>query len=122
MTRDMIFIASCHAETLSRNVISAAAAYRNDRAMADAYTAEAHGALVKYADVMGYVVITKAEHIALTGFVEAVRDHRPDVISGRAYDPQDDVDDMMWIGDFYAFQTDAEAIVGRKVKVASNAA
>ena len=72
--------------------------------------------LTKVCDALGFVAVPKADFATLTGFVEEVRDHKPEVISGRARDPQDDVDDMMPVGEFYAFQTDAEAIVGRKVK------
>jgi hypothetical protein len=55
---------------------------------------------------------------ALIGFVEDVRDHKPEVISGRRRDPQDDTDDLMPLDEFEAFQADAEALVGKKRKVA----
>ena len=44
---------------------------------------------------------------ALLAFVEEVRDYRPDMISGRAHDPQDEVPDMIEANTFYAFQEDA---------------
>lgn len=44
---------------------------------------------------------------ALLAFVEEVRDYRPDVISRRAHDPQDEVPDMIEADTFYAFQEDA---------------
>jgi hypothetical protein len=59
---------------------------------------------------------------ALLGFVEEVRDHRPEVISGRHNgnrDPQDDQDDLMPLDEFEAFQSDAEKLVGKKQKVAA---
>ena len=58
---------------------------------------------------------------ALIGFVEELRDHKPEVISGRHNgnrDPQDDTDDLMPLNEFEAFQADAEALVGKKRKVA----
>jgi hypothetical protein len=55
---------------------------------------------------------------ALIGFVEEVRDHKPEVISGRRRDPQDDTDDLMPLDEFEAFQADAEALVGKKRKAA----
>lgn len=55
---------------------------------------------------------------ALIGFVEEVRDHKPEVISGRRRDPQDDTDDLMPLNEFEVFQADAEALVGKKRKVA----
>ena len=59
---------------------------------------------------------TAAANAAMVAFIEEVRDFRPDVISGRAHDPQDDLDDMMLVDQFYALQEDAEQIIGPKPK------
>lgn len=56
---------------------------------------------------------------ALTAFIEEVRDFKPTVFSGRAPDPQDSLDDMMPLPEFEAFQEDAEALVGKKVRAAA---
>lgn len=53
---------------------------------------------------------------ALLGFAEEVRDLRPDVVSGRATDPQDDVDDMISADVLRTLQADATALIGKKVK------
>ncbi len=53
---------------------------------------------------------------ALEAFAEDVRDFTPEVISGRRHDPQNDVPDTMPVDEFYAFQAEAEAIVGAKRK------
>ena len=50
----------------------------------------------------------------LLAFIEEVRDCRPDLISGRARDPQDDVADMIEADVLLAFQADAEALIGKK--------
>jgi hypothetical protein len=55
---------------------------------------------------------------ALVSFIEELRDHKPEVISGRRRDPQDDTDDLMPVNEFEAFQADAEKLVGKKRKVA----
>ncbi len=73
--------------------------------------AEAMAAAFNAASVPGYD--------ALIGFIEEVRDHRPDVISGRRRDPQDDTDDLMPLPEFEAFQADAEKLIGKKQKVAA---
>lgn len=68
------------------------------RSVADAYTAAIAGG-PSYADLLA--------------FVEEVRDHKPCVISGRdTFDRsgQSDVDDMMPVDEFYAFQSDAEKL------------
>lgn len=54
---------------------------------------------------------------AFVSFIEELRDHKPEVISGRRRDPQDDQDDLMPLPEFEAFQADAEKLVGRKRKV-----
>lgn len=56
---------------------------------------------------------------ALIAFVEELRDHRPEVISGRRRDPQDDTPDMMPVDEFEAFQADAETLIGKRKKVAA---
>jgi hypothetical protein len=53
---------------------------------------------------------------ALRAFIEELRDHKPEVISGRCRDPQDDVPDLMPLDEFAAFQADAEKLVGKKQK------
>jgi hypothetical protein len=57
---------------------------------------------------------------ALIGFVEEVRDHKPTIHSGRhkSGDPAWDEDDLMPLDEFEVFQADAEALVGKKRKVA----
>jgi hypothetical protein len=75
------------------------------------HVAEAMVAAFNEASVPGYD--------ALIGFVEEVRDHKPEVISGRRRDPQDDTDDLMPLPEFEAFQADAEKLVGKKRKVAA---
>jgi len=75
------------------------------------HVAEAMVAAFNEASVPGYD--------ALFGFTEEVRDHKPEVISGRRRDPQDDTDDLMPLPEFEAFQADAEALVGKKRKVAA---
>jgi hypothetical protein len=74
------------------------------------HVAEAMVAAFNGASVPGYD--------ALLGFVEEVRDHKPEVISRRRRDPQDDTDDLMPLPEFKAFQADAESLVGKKQKVA----
>ena len=64
----------------------------------------------------------KAEADKQIGFIEEVRDYKPTVYRDQADDPQDRMDDTMPVGEFYAFQTDAEEIVGRKPKAAKVAA
>lgn len=56
---------------------------------------------------------------ALIGFIEELRDHRPEVISGRRRDPQNDQDDLMPLGEFEAFQADAETLIGKRKAVAA---
>ena len=53
---------------------------------------------------------------ALLAFVEEVRDYRPDVISGRAHDPQDEAPDMIEADTFYAFQEDAAKLAPKAKK------
>jgi hypothetical protein len=72
--------------------------------------AEAMMAAFNAASVPGYD--------ALLGFIEEVRDHKPEVISGRRRDPQDDTDDLMPLPEFEAFQADAEKLIGKR-KVAA---
>jgi hypothetical protein len=74
------------------------------------HVAEAMVAAFNAASVPGYD--------ALIGLIEELRDHKPEVISGRRRDPQDDTDDLMPLNEFEAFQADAEALVGKKRKVA----
>ena len=88
-------------------------------------------------DCGGYVAIFMPYHVAeamvaafngasvcnldaLIGFVEDVRDHKPTIHSGRhkSGDPAWDEDDLMPLDEFEAFQADAEALVGKKRKVA----
>ena len=76
------------------------------------HVAEAMVAAFNEASVPGYD--------ALLGFVEDVRDHKPTIHSGRhkSGDPAWDEDDLMPLDEFEAFQADAEALVGKKRKVA----
>lgn len=55
-------------------------------------------------------------YAALLAFVEEVRDCRPDVISGRRRDPQDDAPDMIDAEVLWTLQADATALVGKAVK------
>ena len=47
----------------------------------------------------------------LVDLLTELRDHKPTVFSGRAHDPQDDVDDMMPLAEFEAFQEDATKLL-----------
>ena len=54
------------------------------------------------------------ENARLVGFIEEVRDYKATVISGRHNgnrDPQDDLDDMMPLDEFVAFQDDAAMLM-----------
>lgn len=53
---------------------------------------------------------------SLLAFVVDVRDYKPEVISGRSRDPQDDVPDLIEADTFYAFQADAEALIPKSKK------
>ena len=52
-----------------------------------------------------------AENARLVDFVSELADYKPTIISGRRRDPQDDVDDMMPLPEFEAFQDDARAFL-----------
>ena len=49
----------------------------------------------------------------LIDLAEELRDHKPEVISGRSSNPEDDVDDMMALHTFEAFQQDAATALVR---------
>jgi len=57
-----------------------------------------------------------AERDEAHDFIEEVRDCSPDIISGRATDPQDDVDDMIAHDVLLSFQSCAEALIGKNPK------
>jgi hypothetical protein len=104
--------AACHAADIVRHAAAA------DARLGQIGVVEKAGlavkALVLTADDLGFIAISKADYDKLIGFVEEVRDCSPDVFSGRAIDPQDDVDDMIAHDVLLSFQTDAETLIGRK--------
>jgi len=63
--------------------------------------------LAELAAAMGYALTPIATQEKVAVFLEELRDFKPDVISGRAPDPQDDVDDLTPFYIFEAFQSDA---------------
>ena len=50
----------------------------------------------------------------LRGFIEELRDYKPEIHSGRMADPQDDVPDMMEAETFLLFQEDATALLNKE--------
>ena len=63
-----------------------------------------------------YATAQTPDYQALVGFAEDVRDCSPDVICGRASDPQDDVSDMIAADVLWDFQADAEKLIGKRQK------
>lgn len=112
--------AACHAADIVRH--AAAADARLGQIGVEEKAGLAVKALVLTAGDLGFVAISKADYDKLIGFVEEVRDCSPDIISGRAIDPQDDVDDMMPFNVFESFQAEASDLIGRKPKAQKVAA
>ena len=71
------------------------------------------------ADDLGFVVMPKADHLALTSFIEELRDFHPTIFRDTNPDPQDCTDDVMPLGEFQAFQADAADLIGPKARVAA---
>ena len=107
------------AQDMARHAAIAEAMTAKDSAAADYYNALVRSSLADIVSEMGLIAMPKADHLAMTGFIEEVRDHKPSVISGRHMgnrDPQDDLDDMMPLAEFEAFQDDAAKLIPRLVK------
>jgi len=109
------FRAACYAQDLVRHATAADALAYLSADTAKARTADTVVDLIKTADALGFVVLSKADHVAMTGFLEELRDFRPTIHRSYRPDPQDHEDDLMPVGEFQMFQDDA-ALIGKKVK------
>jgi hypothetical protein len=89
---------------------ASAAYWATDEDRREYLVIEARTALIAAADAMGVVIIERARHDALLGFIEEVRDFKPTIIIGRAHDPQNDVDDLMTLEEFASMRADAATL------------
>jgi hypothetical protein len=115
----LLFNAACHAADVARYCSAADALTGRDDLQAKVRENLAAIELVRLADDLGFVVMAKADHIALTAFVEEVRDFRPTLYRDYRQDPQDREDDMMPFAELEAFQVDAEDLIGPKARAAA---
>ncbi|MDB6151487.1 MAG: hypothetical protein JWQ44_2935 [Chthoniobacter sp.] len=76
--------------------------------------------LVSAADALGYVVMTQAEHEALLGFVENVRDDTPNIVNHRhggwSRNPEDETPDLMEVDSFRWHQDEAAKLLPKPPK------